>query len=125
MRTSAAPALTIAATASRIVSPVSHVSSTISTRLLRTVGGAALNTAGVSRTVSAPKRRLTIIEWNSRPRMAAITAPGTTPAVAMPIDDLGIVGPRDLEREPARELAEERPLDLEYALGMLDCRAAW
>jgi hypothetical protein len=41
-------------------------------------------TAGVWRTVSARNRRLTVIAENSRSRIAAITAPGTTPAVAMP-----------------------------------------
>ena len=66
-----------------------------------------------------------MIEWNSRSRMAATTAPGTTPAVATADDDLGVVFARDLERERARELAEERPLDLEHALRRVDFVAAW
>jgi len=79
----------MAATARRIVSPVSQVSSTTRTRRSRIVGGAALRTAGVSRTDSVPNRRLTTIEWNSRPRIAAITAPGMTPAVAIPTTTSG------------------------------------
>ena len=53
VRTSLAPALTSAATASRIVAPESQVSSTTRTRLPRTSVGTAPKTAGVSRMVSA------------------------------------------------------------------------
>ena len=40
-------------------------------------------------------------------------------------DDVGVVVARDLERQAAGELAEQRPLDLEYSLRMLDRRSAW
>ena len=40
-------------------------------------------------------------------------------------DDLRVVFARDLERERARELAKERPLDLEDSLGRVDFVAAW
>src|SRR5678815_1891565 len=40
-------------------------------------------------------------------------------------DDLGIVFPRDPERERARELPEERPLDLEDALHRVDFITTW
>ena len=50
--TSAAPALTTAARARRMVSPPSQTSSTIRTRWPRTTGGTSPKTAGVSRTDS-------------------------------------------------------------------------
>jgi hypothetical protein len=53
VRTSVAPALMIAAFASRIVSPALQVSSTMSTRFPMTSAGAAERTAGVSRTWAA------------------------------------------------------------------------
>ena len=40
-------------------------------------------------------------------------------------DDLRIVFARNLERERPRELAEERPLDLEHSLRRVHFIAAW
>jgi len=59
---SAAPAAEMAAIASRIVSPESHVSSTINTRWPRTSFGALPNTSGVSRTLLDLNFRLTTSE---------------------------------------------------------------
>ena len=93
---------TIAAIARRRVSPESQVSSTISTFFPRTSGGADPKTAGVSRTVSARYRRLTMIEWNGKSSIAEMTAAGTTPAVATPTTSSGS-NSRETRRARARD----------------------
>src|ERR1700693_3475619 len=96
----------MADTARRIVSPESHVSSTIRTRLPRTSFGALPNTSGASREL-APKDCRYHRAWNHSGR-------------SDPDYDLGIVGPCHLQGQPARQLAEERPFDFENAFGGVD-----
>ena len=65
-----------------------------------------------------------MIEWNSRSRIAETTAPGHHTCRGDPDDDLGVVGPSDLERQGTRQLAEERPFDVHDALGVVNDIAA-
>src|SRR5881398_3020289 len=68
-----------------MVAPVSHVSSTISTRRPTTMrGGPAITTGRPPLSV-----RVMAIDAKSRCRMVATTAPGMTPARAMPITTSG------------------------------------
>src|SRR6266704_2453049 len=74
-----------AARASFMVAPVSHVSSTLSTRRPVTMrGGPAITTGRAPASV-----RVMATDAKSRCRMLATTAPGITPALAMPITTSG------------------------------------
>src|SRR6266581_4777677 len=68
-----------------MVSPVSQVSSTISTRLPVTIRGGPAITVGRAPLAS----RVIAIDAKSRCRMLATTAPGITPALAIPMTTSG------------------------------------
>ena len=81
-----------------IVSPVSHVSSTINTRFPVTRRGGPASTTG-----RAPLSvRVMATEAKSRCRMLATTAPGMTPALAMPMTTSGSY-PRKTSSASARD----------------------
>ena len=54
-----------------------------------------------------------------------MTAPGNHARCRNPDDEFWVIAARNLERDAAGEFAEQRPLDLENALGMLDRRTPW
>ena len=80
VRTSFAPSSFITDAARRIVSPLSQVSSTRRTRRPAGLSVGRDTSAGASPT----RRRVSATEAKSTRRMAEITAPGMTPALAMP-----------------------------------------
>jgi hypothetical protein len=80
VRTSAGYSARTSLKASRMVLPVSQVSSTRSTRRPRMVAGGPETSTG-----GAPSaRRVTVMELNSLWRIEATTTPGITPALATP-----------------------------------------
>ncbi len=90
--TSAGPMRRTAASASLSVSPVSQVSSTINTRRPLTLGGGAVTKVGLT-----PSRtRVTAMEAKSRCNIEATTAPGITPALAIPKTSSGSKEPATL-----------------------------